>query len=354
MNHESTREHRFFGTQAGLPPNFANGLASADGEAKYDSDIAYMLSIVSAWAYSDAGALEEQLPFYGLAGADVERLSIENAPMLLDATAYLLRSSSGESGIIAFRGTMPTDAVAWLADFDATWADFGSHGRVHAGFYANVEALWDRIRSWLDRSTGALRSGDDESAGGVPKKPMKALYVTGHSLGAAMAVLAGARIIEDDRWPALLRAVYTYGQPMVGDGGFKEYCDLRLGKRLFRHVFDSDIVCRMPPRIVGRFEHFGHEFFSPSVTQNWQRSSKIRAEPAWLLTPAIVSAAFAFYARRIDLLHRVRVPYSMDDHSPTNYIKVSRHYTLRRRGARDDEPKRAQTSAHLAGQGQSS
>jgi alpha-beta hydrolase superfamily lysophospholipase len=61
------------------------------------------------------------------------------------------------------------------------------------------------------------------------------LFLTGHSLGGALATLAASR------WPA--RACYTFGAPRVGDGAFAR----TLRAPLYRVVNGQDVVPRVPP-----------------------------------------------------------------------------------------------------------
>jgi hypothetical protein len=335
MDDPLKRETRVFGEAPILHRDFANTLATAP--PFYDHRTAYMLSVVAGWTYAEKATFEKQLQYYGLYRARVEEFRIENDPMLIRASVYLIRSSSGETGILAFRGTEPTSLISWLADFEATWTPFFDHGNVHTGFYANLQALWGDISDWLESVTVGGNGKAEKSSGAVAMKPLKALYVTGHSLGAALAVLAAARVVQDPRHKELLRSVYTYGQPMVGDAAFKAYCESEFAGKLFRHVFDSDIVCRMPPRVVGKFEQFGEEWFCRSAADTWQKDGTSRSRQALLLSPALLAVGLSYYARRVELFRRFRSPYSMDDHEPSNYIGASRRALGPRKVARPTE-----------------
>jgi metal-dependent amidase/aminoacylase/carboxypeptidase family protein len=101
-------------------------------------------------------------------------------------------------------------------------------------------------------------TGDDQEHG---RAPLERLYITGHSLGAAMAVLAAAKIAIDES-PSLrhrLHGVYTFGQPAVGDTRFATQCKGLFGDRLYRHIYAADVVPCLPPAWDGRFVHFGEE-----------------------------------------------------------------------------------------------
>jgi hypothetical protein len=293
----------------------------------YDPRLAYFLALVAGWSYADEATLSAKLDYYGFRGNTVQEVTVRNDAMLIVATVYFIRSADGELGILSFRGTEPMNFINWLTDAEVTWRKF-VYGSVHAGFFDNVEALWGGL---LDILRNAM-SEEAPTNGHPARKPLKALYITGHSLGAAMAVVAAARLTieqEDDdfRRGSILRGVYTFGQPMVGDENFAKRCRFNL----FRHVYRADLVCRMPPRIVDEgFVHFGEERFSMAPDAPWMVTDGLRAKPAIFLTATVVSAAGTFITRRIGLLRRLNLPYSLDDHSPSNYVEASRSTLARR------------------------
>jgi hypothetical protein len=301
-----------FGSASALGPSFP----SPKADRSYDPKWAYALATISGWAYSEGQILADQLQYYGFAGCTVTQVAVSNPAMLIVATAYFVRSADKRVGVLAFRGTEPTSLINWLTDADTAKYTFGGSKdvHVHSGFFSNVEALWGDI---VDVVHPAFEDGLEE------------LYITGHSLGGAMAVVAAARIFDDDgphhpydRWRSALRGVYTYGQPIVGDGGFKARFDGLFGAFLYRHIYDDDVVPCLPPTSVdSTFVHFG------------VRRAAATREDSWALNPcdrradllAFASIVESFLTRRIDALHGVHVPYSLDDHSPRGYIDVSRN-----------------------------
>lgn len=106
-----------------------------------------------------------------------------------------------------------------LTDLDALPEDWPQGGRVHRGFAAALRRVWGDVAPALERVD------------------LPVLY-TGHSLGAALAILAaGLRPPE---------AAYAFGAPRVGDADFVA----SLGDTVVhRYVNCCDLVCRLPPRI---------------------------------------------------------------------------------------------------------
>ena len=104
------------------------------------------------------------------------------------------------------------------------------------------------IRFYRDRTGAKTARGFTEAFGLVEDDVTRAiagldsslpLYITGHSLGGALAAIASARLRPSDR----IAACYTFGCPRVGDTEFAE----QLWKvPVYRLVHASDIVPHLP------------------------------------------------------------------------------------------------------------
>jgi len=282
--------------------------------AFYNRAAADILADVSAWAYSDCETLVDELYHRGIVdfGTTCHEIAVTNEAMLVVSTAYFLRSQN--VAVLCFRGTEPSNAINFLTDANVQMKGFLSMGHIHGGFHRNVRAVWDDI---ADQIRHAL--GEKEES-----RQLRRLYITGHSLGAAMAVIAAAIIFGDERyaaWRPLVRGVYTYGQPMVGDAEFANSCSPRFGDIVFRHVYDHDLVPRMPPRTTGNFKHFGAEYVG--TEKGWNPRSELSSQ-AWSALWSIPIGAAAFVFKQLPLLSSIRLPYSIDDHSPNNYLEAFR------------------------------
>lgn len=139
--------------------------------------------------------------------------------------------------VLSFRGTEPRRIEDVLTDamFTLTAGEFGRGDRIHLGFKAALDQAWHAV---LD----ALGPG-----------PGPPLWITGHSLGAALATLAAVRLWIGGRHPA---GVYTFGSPRVGDAAFASAYDGLLRPRTFRFVNQTDVVTRVPLWTMG-FRHVG-------------------------------------------------------------------------------------------------
>jgi triacylglycerol lipase len=150
--------------------------------------------------------------------------------------------------VLSFRGTEIDNFMGafadWVRNLDFKPVADSSGGRVHRGFAQNIAAVWDDtgeagLRNYLKR---ILESGT------------RTLWITGHSLGAALAVLAAERAVREANF--VVNGVYTFGCPCVGDGGFKDhYTAQGLYDRTYRFVNDLDVVRRLPPG--SEYQHVG-------------------------------------------------------------------------------------------------
>ncbi len=132
--------------------------------------------------------------------------------------------------LLAFRGT--ENLADWLTNKRVRKTS-GPWGQVHRGFYRGARALLGFDRS--DRLWSAMERW------GAPDKP---LWLAGHSLGGALAVLSAMLLAERGVKP---QGIYTYGQPRAGGIRFARRFQDELGDRAFRFVNRRDIVPTVPP-----------------------------------------------------------------------------------------------------------
>ena len=205
-------------------------------EKGWTRDNALALANCSLLAYSDESEIDKQLrqrQFQKVIPCNPKQHST-------DTQAYV--AVRADAIVIAFRGTEPTNERDFTTDFDArqipfeTKLHFSGWGKVHEGWVdgANVVLL---------KMAEALKAHDD----GV-----RPLWITGHSLGGALAMVTAAFLanVPNNR----IAGVFTYGQPRVGDLTFRARYDHMLGNITYRCVNDRDLVPHVPPRTLSRAE----------------------------------------------------------------------------------------------------
>lgn len=168
---------------------------------------AWWLAELSRLAYRDAGR-DALLRSVGLRELD----SFDNG----GAHAFLLTAREGPApppAIAVFRGT--DDLRDWMANLQALPVRWPRGGTVHGGFRGSLARIWRPLRRAL-----AARPGP--------------AVLAGHSLGGALALLAGSLVRP--------RAVWTFGAPPVGDATFARSL---AGIPVHRLVHGRDLVPRL-------------------------------------------------------------------------------------------------------------
>jgi predicted lipase len=151
--------------------------------------------------------------------------------------------------IIVFRGTQRN--TEWLNNFYARQEDYRNPssgeplGRVHKGFVANYKSITNPLPHEIAKQLD----------------PAIPCYITGHSLGASLAVLASVDLAFN--LPALKPQIqlYTYAGARVGDPTFARIHAQSIPNH-FRIVNLADIVPMLPPiqSPGGTYVHTGEEW----------------------------------------------------------------------------------------------
>ncbi len=235
------------------------------------------------------------------------------------AAHILVQSRCGRVVILCYRGTEPSNLGSWLGDTDVGSDSISLGGAelgVHSGFYRNVRATRWTVLEELHRALEGKSLSNPESR---LEHSLQALYLTGHSLGGAMALLFALSLAgnpEERALAATLRAIYTYGQPMAAGEPLAEAAR-EVGGKLFRHVNGRDIVPALPPAAWGHLAHFGHEY--GYAAGEWRRAATAIVQLTnFREIPRSLLAIFA-PARRRDASR-----YTMADHGPHHYISALR------------------------------
>jgi hypothetical protein len=251
------------------------------------------------------------------------RISQTVDAMFIFSTAYLVQSRCGRVVILCYRGTETGNLANWIGDAEVgsesstlSLCDGAEKVRVHAGFHRNVRATWCEV---LRELTFAAEGRSLANPAERVERPLEALYVTGHSLGGAMAALFALTISANSVHRSLadrLRAVYTFGQPMAVAAPLPQAAH-EVEQRLFRHIMPRDPVPALPPVQWGRFVHFGQEY--RYVNGGWQSAECPIAQLASLREiPRSVVAFFAPEKRRASSRYTVEL------HGPHQYIAALR------------------------------
>ena len=143
-------------------------------------------------------------------------------------------ATAKDAMIIAFAGTDPLNLLNWISDFYVGRVE----ADVHQGFEDAADAVWTDVGAAIERN---MNDG-------------RALFIAGHSLGAAIALVIADRARREKG----LRQgqVYVFGSPRVGRADFVGRYNAIFGPTTYRFVHGRDIVATVPPSELG-FHHVG-------------------------------------------------------------------------------------------------
>jgi triacylglycerol lipase len=169
-------------------------------------------------------------------GLDARLFSVDNTQ------AYV--ATNDEHLVVAFRGTEAPTSVEGLKDWLLTDAlnllivpegrlgtDLAAAGvgaRFHQGFVDAIAKIWEPVYAAVDQEL---------------KTAERPLWITGHSLGGALALLA-AWLFQRRMIP--VHQIYTFGGPMIGNDVAIEAFDREFAGKIFRYVNDPDPVPKLP------------------------------------------------------------------------------------------------------------
>ena len=156
--------------------------------------------------------------------------------------------------VIVFQGSQePQD---WMTNFNFKDDDFEGRGKVHGGFKQALKLFFKVIKK-KDLTKINLPLTILEDIKNINENSQ--IILTGHSLGGALATMAGCYLYEKGIKKENLE-VYTFGAPPVGTKEFTKYYHDKIN--LFRLVNENDVVPKLD-KITNLF-HLGTEIVLPS------------------------------------------------------------------------------------------
>ncbi|GMT11359.1 hypothetical protein PFISCL1PPCAC_2656, partial [Pristionchus fissidentatus] len=211
------------------------------------------LQPLAAANFSDATARSLMMPLASAAYSDAPQQCLDNQLKTANVSKQITRkcdyfkqdTCSGFTFYdetrkvigVAFRGTMDTSQlIEQISDilFESQM-DFPAGGKTSSYFSKAFNDVWND------------GMGDDFAAL-VAKYPSYKVWITGHSLGGALASMAAALISSDKLATKENIALYTFGQPRTGDPTYAHIHDKLVTS--YRVVHGRDIVVQSPPRFM--------------------------------------------------------------------------------------------------------
>jgi triacylglycerol lipase len=276
-------------------------------EADFKIETAVLLCKLSEKAYEDKTAFDITGEGFGTSSFVEDKKT--------DTQGFIAKHDSRNEIVVVFRGTeikwkdLLTDARFLASGYTYSSGIKGFLGRiflrkrVHSGFFKAYRSVREKVR---EKVLEYLPGGQSDVQ----------VYVTGHSLGGALATLCALDLQEMFRkmnLQGIAITIYTFGSPRVGTKRFANYFN---GKILdsWRIANNEDIIPTVPPRLgffrqwLG-YRHVSHFKF---IDENGQfdptRTDKEEEKPAkWSVL--------------VKLLEEVFDPDSLGDHEIEKYYE---------------------------------
>lgn len=211
-----------------------------------------------------------------------------------DTQAYMFRTE--RFMVLAFRGSQEpkdwlTNVTTQLRNFtirkDGITSISSYKGRVHTGFFLAWSIIEKSVLAQISRWHKELMAQG---------KSLPPLYITGHSLGGALATMAAAALSDNG---VAVAGVYTFGQPRVGDRTFASQLNTHIKGKVFRFVNNNDIVPHVPPpfSVLNPTRFYGHvgmaKYFdgAGSIRANYKLANRL-LNRSFGLVKGLVGAGF--------------------------------------------------------------
>jgi len=186
--------------------------------AAYSDRTAWLMAEMSRLAYAKFELHAEKLEELknALKRADFELVdTFDNE----GTQAFLAKRDKDKMLVLAFRGTEKEDLRDIITDLDARFYKDEHGGRIHNGFLEAFKKVEVAITKQIEKLNTYF------------------LYITGHSLGGALALIATREFNSDN-----LAACYTFGSPKVGNSEFGDI----IKPPIYRIVNALDVVPCLP------------------------------------------------------------------------------------------------------------
>lgn len=217
---------------------------NTDEEVRWD--LTAYLAVLSEQVYNDD---DETLDFLIRGMGFTKWIAIKNETM----AAHVVISDG--LAVVIFRGTNFTEIPDWYKNLTVTF-ETSEHGKFHRGFSDAYRTVRSEVQRFINE-----------------ERPSK-IWITGHSLGGAMAVACGVDFKIHTEIPTSL---VTFGQPRFADETGAKWIDQQFDGRYARFVHGVDIVPSVPFYVPWLFPyaHSGNliAIFDERITLSESRTS---------------------------------------------------------------------------------
>jgi triacylglycerol lipase len=169
-------------------------------------------------------------------GLEAKLISVDNTQVYVaendDSVVVTFRGSEAPNTLDGFKDWLLTNANNYLilpsGQSGTEFVAAGVGARFHRGFLDALQMVWTLLSAEVDVAVQAKE---------------RPLWVTGHSLGGALALLAAWRF---NRNFVAVQEVVTFGAPMIGNDAASQAFAREMPGKIFRYVDLEDFVPHLP------------------------------------------------------------------------------------------------------------
>jgi hypothetical protein len=200
-------------------------------------------------------------------------------------------TTNGAYAVLTFRGQDITSKTELVTDRTAI----------------RVPLIEERLNRGLGRAFGSIQNETERSLTNVKGLP---LFITGHSLGGALAVVACQHLEKNSLIKDQLAACYTFGSPRINQGEF----ELDFRTPVYRVINSADVIPLIPMLAIGYIHVGDMRFLGNRDGEFWRSIPMLHRYYLFLLTlfrffaPALSAHAIAEYRRKLEIIARTRNP----------------------------------------------
>lgn len=231
-------------------------------------------------------------PYRDELGLDVRLISVDNTQVYIgtsDATIVTaFRGSEAPTSLDGFKDWLLTNANNFLilpeGRIGTDFAAAGVGARFHRGFMGALAEVWDPLYAAIEAEV---------------KEKARPLWVTGHSLGGSLALLAAWRFQQNF---LDVHEVVTFGAPMVGNQEAADAFKREFPGKIRRYVDDPDPVPLLPTvsLIANLYNHCLDEIRLESAAGALEAMKQVGGQAAGdALNSTVVDQLWGFLLNRI-------------------------------------------------------
>ena len=164
----------------------------------------------------------------------------------------VIEHQNNQDVFFVFRGTSGFKDISVDLNADVVSDPLGSGGQIHKGFYDAFQELALPKASAFRQQNQSFRPFLSEVLMRA-EKSKKRIWIVGHSLGGALAILFADQLLSSKVSAPLVAGVITAGAPMVGDKTFAAALDSKMSSdlgKVLRFRYEHDLISTINPNAV--------------------------------------------------------------------------------------------------------